>query len=99
MDSDTPTTPEADAAPLRGPARIGAYLKTLPDGPGVYRMLNDKGEVLYVGKAKSLKKRASSYALKGDHNERITRMIHETAEMLFGSTKSDVDALLPESTL
>ena len=75
MDSDVPTTPAPEAPPLKGPARIAAYLKTLPDGPGVYRMLNDKGEVLYVGKAKSLKKRVSNYAMKGDHNERITRMI------------------------
>src|ERR1700749_1527690 len=97
MDSDVPTTPTE--APLKGPARIQAYLKTLPDGPGVYRMLNEKGEVLYVGKAKSLKKRVSSYALKGDHNERITRMIHETAEMIFVTTKSEIEALLLESNL
>jgi excinuclease ABC subunit C len=99
MDSDVPTTPADDAPPLKGPARIGAYLKTLPDGPGVYRMLNEKGEVLYVGKAKSLKKRVSNYAMKGDHNERITRMISETAEMIFVTTKSEIEALLLESNL
>src|SRR4029079_1541154 len=85
--------------PLKGADRIAAYLKTLPDAPGVYRMMNAAGDVLYVGKAKSLKKRVSSYALKGDHNERITRMISETAEMLFVSTKSEVEALLLESNL
>src|ERR1700689_5935055 len=85
--------------PLRGPARIAAYLKTLPDGPGVYRMLNDKGDVLYVGKAKSLKKRVASYAKAGGHNDRITRMIGETAEMLFVSTASEIEALLLESNL
>ena len=64
-----------EPAPLKGVARIQAYLKTLPDAPGVYRMLDAKGEVLYVGKAKSLKKRVSSYAKTGGHNERISRMI------------------------
>jgi excinuclease ABC subunit C len=97
MDSDSVSPPED--TPLKGPARIGAYLKTLPDGPGVYRMLDAKGDVLYVGKAKSLKKRVSNYALKGGHNERITRMIAETAEMLFVSTASETEALLLESNL
>jgi excinuclease ABC subunit C len=85
--------------PLKGPARIEAYLKTLPDAPGVYRMLNDKSEVLYVGKAKSLKKRVSSYAKSGGHNDRIARMISETAEMLFVTTASEIEALLLESNL
>jgi excinuclease ABC subunit C len=84
---------------LKGAERIAAYLKTLPDAPGVYRMLNAAGEVLYVGKAKSLKKRVGSYALRGNHNERITRMISETAEMLFVTTASEIEALLLESNL
>jgi len=86
-------------APLKGVERIAAYLKTLPDAPGVYRMLNAAGDVLYVGKAKSLKKRVSSYALRGNHNERISRMIAETAEMLFLTTESEIEALLLESNL
>src|SRR5579863_8597812 len=90
MDSDRP---------LKGADRIAAYLKTLPDAPGVYRMLNAAGDVLYVGKAKSLKKRVSSYALRGGHNDRITRMIGETAEMLFVTTGSEIEALLLESNL
>src|SRR5476651_200937 len=85
--------------PLKGVERIAAYLKTLPDAPGVYRMLNAAGDVLYVGKAKSLKKRVSSYALRGSHNERISRMIAETAEMLFLTTESETEALLLESNL
>ncbi len=85
--------------PRTGAARIAAYLKTLPDAPGVYRMLNAAGDVLYVGKAKSLKKRVSSYALRGGHNDRITRMILETAEMLFVTTASETEALLLESNL
>jgi excinuclease ABC subunit C len=86
-------------APLKGPARIEAYLKTLPDAPGVYRMLNDKGDVLYVGKAKSLKKRVSSYARGMVHSDRLTRMIADTAEMIFVTTASEIEALLLESNL
>src|SRR5580692_4485508 len=82
-----------------GTERIGEYLKTLPDAPGVYRMLNAAGDVLYVGKAKSLKKRVSAYALRGVHTDRLTRMIADTAEMLFVTTKSEIEALLLESNL
>jgi excinuclease ABC subunit C len=82
-----------------GIARIETYVKTLPDSPGVYRMLNAAGDVLYVGKAKSLKKRVASYAKSGGHTERIARMIHETAEMLFVTTASETEALLLESNL
>src|ERR1700744_192497 len=92
------TNSETDA-PLKGPARIEAYLKTLPDAPGVYRMLNEKGDVLYVGKAKSLKKRVSSYARGAVHSDRLTRMIADTAEMLFVTTASETEALLLESNL
>jgi excinuclease ABC subunit C len=84
---------------LKGADRIAAYLKTLPDAPGVYRMLNAAGDVLYVGKAKSLKKRVSSYARGGVHSERLTRMVAETAEMLFVTTASETEALLLESNL
>ncbi|MBV9693413.1 MAG: excinuclease ABC subunit UvrC, partial [Alphaproteobacteria bacterium] len=86
-------------APLKGVARIAAYVKTLPDAPGVYRMMDGKGEVLYVGKAKSLRKRVASYAKTGGHNERISRMIADTAEMLFVTTASETEALLLESNL
>ncbi len=86
-------------APLRGAERIAAYLKMLPDAPGVYRMLDAKGDVLYVGKAKSLKKRVAAYASGRPHSDRLTRMIADTAEMLFVTTKSEIEALLLESNL
>src|ERR1043165_8704520 len=86
-------------APLTGAARIQAYLKTLPDAPGVYRMMNAAGDVLYVGKAKSLKKRVAAYASGRVHSDRLTRMVHETAEMLFVTTASETEALLLESNL
>src|SRR5471030_540085 len=85
--------------PLKGVDRIAAYLKTLPDAPGVYRMLNAAGDVLYVGKAKSLKRRSSDLALRGNHNELISRMIAETTEMLFLTTETETEALLLESNL
>ena len=85
--------------PLTGAARIQAYLKTLPDAPGVYRMLSATGDVLYVGKAKSLKKRVTAYATGRVHSDRLTRMIFETAEMLFVTTASETEALLLESNL
>jgi excinuclease ABC subunit C len=98
--SDIPQADEKAAAPaLTGPARIQAYLKTLPDAPGVYRMLDAKGNVLYVGKAKSLKKRVASYVKTGGHIDRIARMIADTTEMLFVTTASEIEALLLESNL
>jgi excinuclease ABC subunit C len=92
-------TSDMPQASLKGVERIAAYLKTLPDAPGVYRMMDDKGDVLYVGKAKNLKKRVAAYASGRPHAERLTRMINETAEMLFVTTASETEALLLESNL
>ena len=61
-----------------GAAVIHAVWKTLPNGPGVYRMIGSAGDVLYVGKARSLKKRVASYARGVGHSNRIARMIAET---------------------
>src|SRR5580698_2456527 len=90
---------DSDTRPLKGAPLIASYLKTLPDQPGVYRMLNAAGDVLYVGKAKSLKKRVSAYARGGVDTDRLTRMVAETAEMLFVTTASEIEALLLESNL
>ncbi len=84
---------------MKGVARIAAYLKTLPDAPGVYRMIDANGDVLYVGKAKSLKKRVASYTKTGGLTERIARMVADTTEMLFVTTASEIEALLLESNL
>jgi len=89
----------AQETPLKGPERIQAYVKTLPDSPGVYRMLDAKGDVLYVGKAKSLKKRVASYIKTGGLTDRIARVVADTAEMLFVTTASETEALLLESNL
>jgi len=70
---------EAPAGTLAaGRAAIARYLKLAPAGPGVYRMIGAKGEVLYVGKAKSIRKRLASYARPAGHEARIARMIAGT---------------------
>ncbi len=90
---------ETSAPSPTGAALIAEYVKDLPDRPGVYRMIGDTGEVLYVGKAKSLKKRVANYAKPGGHNERIARMIAATKAMLFVTTASESEALLLEANL
>ena len=78
---------------------ISQLVKRLPNSPGVYRMFDANGDVLYVGKAKSLKKRVSSYAKMGGHTNRIARMIRETASMEFVTTHTEMEALLLEANL
>src|SRR5690606_25760034 len=97
-DSTRNETPQAAERPL-GAALIAEKVKLLPDSPGVYRMYDAKGELLYVGKARSLKKRVSSYAKIGGHSNRIARMIATTAQMEFISTATETDALLLEANL
>ena len=82
-----------------GPEVIRRYLATLPDAPGVYRMLGRRSEVLYVGKARSLKKRVASYASGRGHAARIGRMIAATASMMFVTTETETEALLLEANL
>ena len=78
---------------------IGRHAKTAPAGPGVYRMIDAAGEVLYIGKARHLKKRVQSYARGAGHNNRIARMIADTASMEFVTTATEIEALLLEANL
>jgi excinuclease ABC subunit C len=78
---------------------IARHAKTAPAGPGVYRMIDAEGQVLYVGKARHLKKRVQSYARAGSHNNRIVRMIADTASMEFVTTATEIEALLLEANL
>lgn len=71
----------------------------LSDASGVYRMLNDKGVVLYVGKAKSLKKRVANYTQVARLPHRLQRMVSETRKMEFILTRTEVEALLLEANL
>ncbi|MFN3262670.1 MAG: excinuclease ABC subunit UvrC [Pikeienuella sp.] len=78
---------------------IRSYLSSLPARPGVYRMLGAKGEVLYVGKARSLRARVSNYARLQGNSPRIQRMIEATASMMFVTTPTEMEALLLEANL
>ena len=90
---------EIAAAPLVGAALIRDEVKRLPDAPGVYRMIGEDGEVLYVGKARSLKKRGSQYAQGRFHTQRIALMVDLTRSMEFVTTRTETDSLLLEINL
>jgi excinuclease ABC subunit C len=84
---------------LKGAEVIQAFVRHLPNQPGVYRMMNEAGDVLYVGKARSLKKRVTNYAQGRGHSNRITRMIAQTTNMEFVTTRTETEALLLEANL
>ncbi|WP_298962619.1 excinuclease ABC subunit UvrC [uncultured Roseibium sp.] len=92
--------PDEIAEPVKkGVDVIADEVKRLPNGPGVYRMLDEDGEVLYVGKARSLKKRVTSYTRLQGQSNRIMRMILSTASMEFVVTETEPEALLLEANL
>jgi excinuclease ABC subunit C len=93
--AETPAQPPLAA----GRAVIAGYLKHAPATPGVYRMLDQAGEVLYVGKAKSIKKRVASYVRPTGYDSRIARMIAATASLEFVTTRTETEALLLEANL
>ncbi|MBD8876106.1 excinuclease ABC subunit UvrC [Roseibium polysiphoniae] len=83
----------------KGVEVIADQVKRLPMGPGVYRMFDENGDVLYVGKARSLKKRVTSYTRLQGQSNRIMRMIMLTASMEFVVTNTEAEALLLEANL
>nr|WP_319025052.1 excinuclease ABC subunit UvrC [Nisaea nitritireducens] len=89
--------PKADIT--RGVRVIQQQVKLLPNAPGVYRMMDAAGDVLYVGKAQSLKKRVANYTFPAKLPHRIFRMVSETMRMEFVRTHTEVEALLLESNL
>ena len=91
---------EAPAGTLAaGRATIARAAKLAPSAPGVYRMVDGQGEVLYVGKAKNIKKRIIAYTRPTGHDSRIIRMISGTVAMEFVTTKTETEALLLEANL
>ncbi|MFG1414217.1 excinuclease ABC subunit UvrC [Xanthobacter sp. VTT E-85241] len=96
------TQAEGEVAPgtlATGREAIARAVKHAPSGPGVYRMIAADGTVLYVGKAKSIKKRVLSYTRLVGHTNRIARMIAATVSMEFVSTRTESEALLLEANL
>jgi excinuclease ABC subunit C len=82
-----------------GRAAIVRFTKLAPSAPGVYRMIDAQGDVLYVGKAKNIKKRVGAYARPTGHDSRISRMISATVTLEFVTTKTETEALLLEANL
>jgi excinuclease ABC subunit C len=104
-----PEADPADAEPLAADAEQGSlaegraaivhYAKLAPSRPGVYRMLDGRGDVLYVGKAKNIKKRVTAYARPTGLDTRIERMIASTRTLEFVVTRTETEALLLEANL
>jgi excinuclease ABC subunit C len=87
----------SESNPLKAADLIRDEAKRAPDGPGVYRMYGEDGACLYVGKARSIKKRVTQYAQGRFHTQRIAHMVALTRSMEFVSTKTETEALLLES--
>jgi len=85
--------------PPSGTEVISRYLKSLTTGPGVYRMLDEHGKAIYVGKARNLRKRVQNYARLTGHTNRIAQMILCTVSMEFVTTATESEALLLEANL
>src|SRR5215472_2070678 len=101
-ESDVDTSlPESNAPPsvVRGISVIRDALRTMPPGPGVYRMLDRRGDALYVGKARSLKSRVVHYTNAGNLSIRLSRMVAETHAVEVTVTHTEVEALLLENNL
>jgi excinuclease ABC subunit C len=82
-----------------GRAAIARFANLAPSASGVYRMIDAQGDVLYVGKAKNIRKRVIAYARPTGHDSRISRMIAATVSLEFVSTKTETEALLLEANL
>ena len=96
LDFDSGETADPRAG---GRAALLRHAKLSPSAPGVYRMLDAAGEVLYVGKAKNIKKRITSYTRPTGHDTRIERVIAATAAVEFVTTATETEALLLEANL
>ncbi|MCX7932222.1 MAG: excinuclease ABC subunit UvrC [Rhodovarius sp.] len=97
--SDLSSGPDRPAGAMQGLAVIEAALATMPLSPGVYRMLDARGEALYVGKARALRRRVAAYTQLSRLPERLRRMVFETRAVEVITTASEAEALLLEANL
>jgi excinuclease ABC subunit C len=98
-DDDAAKAEEGEGSLAAGRAAIVAHLKHAPSRPGVYRMIDARGDVLYVGKAKNIKKRFAAYARPTGLDTRIERMVAQTRTAEFVVTRTETEALLLEANL
>jgi excinuclease ABC subunit C len=96
---DVAGTDQDQGSLAAGRDAIIRYAKLAPSRPGVYRMIDGRGDVLYVGKAKNIKKRVTAYARPTGHDTRIERMIAATRTLEFVVTRTETEALLLEANL
>src|SRR3954467_5287832 len=96
---DLASAPIAAGSLAAGRTVIARHARLAPKGPGVYRMIDARGDVLYVGKAKSIRKRIISYARPTASDPRIERMVAATCALEFVSTATEPEALLLEANL
>lgn len=82
-----------------GKAVIKSFAERLPESPGVYQMRGSKGQYLYIGKARALKRRVTNYTITENLPTRLQRMVSETVEMQFTLTETEAEALLLEANL
>ncbi len=100
LEVDAGTQAAAGSSPLAaGRAAIARHVRLAPSLPGVYRMIDAIGDVLYVGKAKNIRKRILAYTRPTGYEPRIERMIAVTASLEFMSTATETEALLLEANL
>src|ERR1035441_5594850 len=87
------------SADLAAPFDAKSFVDSLPARPGVYRMLDERGEILYVGKARNLKSRVSSYFQASNDHPKVQALVAKTVAMEVTITSSDTEALLLEFNL
>ncbi len=88
-----------DSPPIAGVEALRAALATVPNAPGCYQMIDSAGKILYIGKAKHLRNRVTSYTNLTNHNNRILRMVMQIARVEILTTKNEAEALLLEASL